>query len=123
LAAGALPRPRAPARRREGDPGRHDRASARQGGRRRSEQRPWTGRGGRRVKASGFSGGKVLVLVGIVVAAGIGISFAPGSWFGKASPAEVRGALVRRGPLRISVLQRGELSPKKYTSIKNEIQG
>jgi HlyD family secretion protein len=72
---------------------------------------------------SGFIGGKLLVLSIVVMAAGIGIAFAPGNWFGKAPPAEVRGALVRRGPLKISVLQRGELSAKKYTSIKNEIQG
>jgi HlyD family secretion protein len=75
------------------------------------------------MKASGFTGGKTLVLLIVVAAVGLGIWLAPSRWFGKAPPTEVRGALVRRGPLRISVLQRGELSAKKYTSVKNEIQG
>src|SRR5262249_41062368 len=48
---------------------------------------------------------------------------APGWWFGKQPVVELKGAVVRRGPLKISVLQRGELSAKKYSSIKSEIQG
>lgn len=75
------------------------------------------------MKASGIVGGKLLWLGLAVVAAGAGVAFAPGRWFGKEPVVELKGALVRRGPLRISVLQRGELSAKKYTSIKSEIQG
>jgi HlyD family secretion protein len=75
------------------------------------------------MKKPGLVGGKLLWVGLAVVAAGVGLAFAPGRWFGKEPAAQLNGATVRRGPLRISVLQRGELSAKKYTSIKSEIQG
>ncbi|MFN0006390.1 MAG: efflux RND transporter periplasmic adaptor subunit [Planctomycetota bacterium] len=75
------------------------------------------------MKSSGIAGSKAfwLGLAAVVVIAAY--SIAPASWFGPEVEAEVRGAKVRRGPLRITVLQRGELSAKNSTSIKSEIEG
>ncbi len=46
-----------------------------------------------------------------------------GGWFTPAKVVERRGAKVERGPLRISVLQRGELAAKNSVSVKSEIEG
>jgi len=75
------------------------------------------------VKSSGIVGSKAFWLGLSAVVAIAAYSFAPASWFGAEVAAEVRGAKVRRGPLRITVLQRGELSAKNSTSIKSEIEG
>jgi len=68
-------------------------------------------------------GSRTLWLGVVVVVTVAGISLVPGKWFGKAPVEEVRGVRVRRGPLRISVLQRGELSARQSVSIKSEIEG
>ena len=75
------------------------------------------------MKTAGIVGSKALWIGVVLVGAGVGFSVAPGRWFGKEAVAEVRGAHVRRGPLKISVLQRGELSAKNSVSIKSDIQG
>lgn len=75
------------------------------------------------MKSSGIVGSKAFWLGCAAVVAIAAYSFAPASWFGPKVAAEVRGAKVRRGPLRITVLQRGELSAKNSTSIKCEIEG
>lgn len=49
--------------------------------------------------------------------------FRPGGWFVEAEVESVRGALVRRGPLRISVLEKGNLKAADAVSLKNEIEG
>ena len=72
---------------------------------------------------TGMVSSKVLWGGGAILAAAAGWSLLPGSWFAKQGQAAVRGASVRRGPLRISVLQRGELAAKNSFSVKCEIQG
>lgn len=66
-----------------------------------------------------------VVVVGLLVAAalGLGLTYASSRWFGRTAEVEIKGARVRRGPLKISVLQRGELSAKNSVSIKSEIEG
>ncbi|HEV8111552.1 MAG TPA: efflux RND transporter periplasmic adaptor subunit [Planctomycetota bacterium] len=75
------------------------------------------------MKSGGILASKGLWLCCGVVAVATGLWLAPARWFGKEPPAEVQGARVRRGPLRISVLQRGELSAKNSVSVKSEIEG
>ena len=67
--------------------------------------------------------GRVVVLVLVAAAAALGLSYAGRQWFGGTPGVEVQGARVLRGPLRISVLQRGELSAKNSVSVKSEIEG
>lgn len=61
----------------------------------------------------GLAAGAVVLIWGVGVA----------GWFAPAPVAELRGAKVERGPLRISVLQRGELAAKNSVSVKCEIEG
>ena len=75
------------------------------------------------MKSSGIFRSKGLWLAVAVVVAAVGFVLAPARWFGTEAVAEVKGARVRRGPLRITVLQRGELAAKNSTSIKCEIEG
>jgi HlyD family secretion protein len=60
-----------------------------------------------------------LGIVALVLLWGIGV----GGWFAPSETTQRRGAKVERGPLRISVLQRGELAAKNSVSIKSEIEG
>ncbi|MBL8859468.1 MAG: efflux RND transporter periplasmic adaptor subunit [Planctomycetes bacterium] len=70
-------------------------------------------------KTSGFRAWWLIVAAGIVVVWG-GVY---GGWFDKSQAAVVKGARVERGPLTISVLQRGNLAAKDAVSIKSEIEG
>jgi len=68
--------------------------------------------------------GRVLVFVlGIAAAGAVGVGYVAKHGFGGKAAVEIQGARVRRGPLRISVLQRGELAAKNSVSIKSEIEG
>jgi HlyD family secretion protein len=60
-----------------------------------------------------------LGIVTLVLVWGIGV----GGWFAPTEVVARRGAKVERGPLRISVLQRGELAAKNSVSLKSEIEG
>ena len=51
----------------------------------------------------------LLSLVGALTVAVAWLGFRPGGWFTNAPQATVRGVEVRRGPLRISVLEKGNL--------------
>ncbi len=75
------------------------------------------------MKSDAMSGSKVLWLSLVLATTGIGYWLAPSRWFSREAVAEIQGAHVHRGPLRISVLQRGELSAKNSVSIKSEIEG
>ena len=73
------------------------------------------------MKSSGIIGSKAFWFGLVAVVAVAGYSFSPAGWFGQEVAVDIQGAKVRRGPLRITVLQRGELSAKNSTSIKSEI--
>ncbi|MFN0242046.1 MAG: efflux RND transporter periplasmic adaptor subunit [Planctomycetota bacterium] len=60
-----------------------------------------------------------VVVVGGALAYGLG----PGAWFAKTEHVELRGARVKRGPLSISVVQRGNLAAKDAVSVKSELEG
>lgn len=75
------------------------------------------------MKSSGIVGSKTFWLGLVAVVAVAGYALTPTGWFGQEVAADIQGAKVRRGPLRITVLQRGELSAKNSTSIKSEIEG
>jgi HlyD family secretion protein len=65
-------------------------------------------------------------LIGFLVAAAAllaWLGFRPGGWFAPQAEAAVAGASVRRGPLRISVLERGNLRAADAVSLKSEIEG
>ena len=66
---------------------------------------------------------RVVWVVPLALAAAAAWGFGPGGWFERAEATPVRGARVTRGPLRISVLQRGNLAAKNSVSIKSEIEG
>lgn len=61
----------------------------------------------------------VLILAAVVLAAWGWFA----GWFRPENKAQIQGARVERGPLTISVLQRGNLAAKDATSIKSEIEG
>ena len=71
------------------------------------------------------AGLKALPLVLTVAAVGGGLWFmgSKAGWFAKEEQAKVEGANVQRGPLRISVIERGNLRAADAVSIKNEIEG
>jgi len=49
--------------------------------------------------------------------------FAPPAWFGEVPTTRIEGALVRRGPLLISVLARGDLAAADSVDLKSEVEG
>lgn len=57
------------------------------------------------------------------VALFVGWGGAYGGWFKTEARVEIKGAKVERGPLTISVLQRGNLAAKDAVSVKSEIEG
>jgi HlyD family secretion protein len=63
-----------------------------------------------------------LVLALAIAGAGV-YAYGSGRWFAKKSDDEVRGTAVRRGPLRISVVQRGNLAAKDSVSIESGVEG
>jgi HlyD family secretion protein len=76
------------------------------------------------VKTKTKSKSKKLWIVVVLVAAGtLAYGYGVGGWFAKKATTELRGAPVRRGPLRISVVQRGNLAAKDSVSVESEIEG
>jgi len=69
-------------------------------------------------KQSGFKAWWLLVPAVVVV----GWGAAYGGWFSSEPKAEIKGARVERGPLTISVLQRGNLAAKDAISVKSELE-
>jgi HlyD family secretion protein len=65
----------------------------------------------------------LLSLVGALTVVLAWLGFRPGGWFSGAPAAAVRGVEVRRGPLRISVLEKGNLKAAESVSLKSEIEG
>jgi HlyD family secretion protein len=63
------------------------------------------------------------ILLALAIAGGGTLVYGSGRWFGKRVDDEVRGAAVRRGPLRISVVQRGNLAAKDSISIESGVEG
>lgn len=61
----------------------------------------------------------VAVLSILVLGYGIG----PGNWFGEEEVQALEGVAVRRGPLRIAVVERGNLKAKDAVSLKCELEG
>ena len=61
----------------------------------------------------------VVVAGGGVVAYGRG----PGNWFAGDASVLIPGATVRRGPLAIRVVERGNLKAADFVSIRNELEG
>jgi HlyD family secretion protein len=62
----------------------------------------------------------------LLAAAAIGVgvyAYGSGRWFAKKADTELKGAAVRRGPLRISVVQRGNLAAKDSISIESGVEG
>ncbi len=64
-------------------------------------------------------------IAGIVVAGGSVVAYGsgPGKWFSGDATVSIAGALVRRGPLAIRVVERGNLKAADFVSIKNELEG
>lgn len=70
--------------------------------------------------------GLQLWLLSLLAALTVGLAwlgFRPGGWFSGPPAASVRGVEVRRGPLRISVLEKGNLKAAESVSLKSEIEG
>jgi multidrug resistance efflux pump len=66
---------------------------------------------------------KVWIVLALVSAGTLAYGYGVGHWFEKKASTELRGAPVRRGPLRISVVQRGNLAAKDSVSVESEIEG
>lgn len=69
------------------------------------------------------SGGRFLLVVLVLVAAGIVWAQQTGRIFATAEGPEIEGAPVRRGPLEITVTERGNLTAKSSVSMKSEMEG
>jgi HlyD family secretion protein len=65
----------------------------------------------------------VVVLLVTLLGGGLWLALRRESLFGAKSEAAVRGATVQRGPLRISVIERGNLKAADSVSLKSEIEG
>jgi HlyD family secretion protein len=63
------------------------------------------------------------ILLALALAGGGTYLYGSGRWFGKHAEDDLKGAAVRRGPLRISVLQRGNLAAKDSISIESGVEG
>jgi HlyD family secretion protein len=63
------------------------------------------------------------ILIVVAAVGTLAYGYGPGKWFDKKTTTELRGAAVRRGPLRISVVQRGNLAAKDSASIESEVEG
>lgn len=71
---------------------------------------------------AGFQWGLTVVVVALL-GVGAWLGFRPGGWFAPEVQEALAGATVRRGPLRISVLERGNLRAADAISLKSEIEG
>ena len=60
----------------------------------------------------------VVLLVGATAAYGVG----PGDWFEEQAASQLEGAKVKRGPLRISVVEKGNLESANAETIKSEVE-
>jgi HlyD family secretion protein len=69
-----------------------------------------------------ISRGTVLTLAALGVV-GLGLLAAQRSWFREKAAPQIEGATVRRGPLLISVLARGELSAADSVDLRSEVEG
>lgn len=70
------------------------------------------------------SSGRGLFLLGVVaVLAVAGYGLGPGAWFQASDATPVEGRAARRGPLRISIVERANLSAKDAASLKSELEG
>jgi HlyD family secretion protein len=63
----------------------------------------------------------MLALGGVILLLAYGVG--PGGWFERTQEPELKGARVQRGPLTISVTERGNLKAADYVSLKSEIEG
>lgn len=59
----------------------------------------------------------------ILVIGTLGYGAGPGQWFSEPEVGAIEGTPVRRGPLRISVVERGNLKAKDAVSLKSELEG
>lgn len=64
-----------------------------------------------------------MTLIALIVIAVLGYALGPDSWFGKEDRVALAGGPVRRGPLLISVTERGNLKAKDAVSLRSEIEG
>ncbi len=64
-----------------------------------------------------------LPIILAVVAGGLWSGLREGGWMNAEVAAEVEGQAVQRGPLRITVVQRGNLSAKNSVKVTNELEG
>jgi HlyD family secretion protein len=71
------------------------------------------------------SGFRPIHLIGVLVVLGSVAWYgrARGGWFASSKVEVIRGAKVQRGPLRISVIERGNLKAADSVSLKSEIEG
>lgn len=63
------------------------------------------------------------VVVAIAAIAALAYGLGPGHWFSGADGGAIEGAPVRRGPLRITVVESGNLKSKDSISLKSELEG
>ncbi len=73
-------------------------------------------------KRSGISS-LAVVLALVALAAVVGYGVTQRGWFSPPKTEKVEGQSVQRGPLRISVIERGNLKAADAVSIKNELEG
>ena len=67
---------------------------------------------------------KLPVIVLVLVAGAVGAyAFGPDEWFGDDEVRAIAGAPVRRGPLAITITERGNLSAKDAVSLRSELEG
>ena len=64
-----------------------------------------------------------LPIILVVVAGGLWSGLREGGWMTTAAVEEVEGQVVQRGPMRITVVQRGNLSAKNSKKVVNELEG
>lgn len=64
------------------------------------------------------------LVLGLAAVAGVlWYGFGPGAWFEPKQTAQLEGVEVRRGPMTISVIERGNLKAADSVSLKSEIEG
>ncbi|MDP7062578.1 MAG: efflux RND transporter periplasmic adaptor subunit [Planctomycetota bacterium] len=65
----------------------------------------------------------VLPILLVIVAGGLWSGLRDGGWMNATAIEEIEGQAVQRGPLRITVVQRGNLSAKNSVKVTNELEG